>query len=136
MSAPANPHVQVDGPRRLLRSRDDRVIGGVAAGLGTYLGIDPVIVRLVFVVLALAGGGGILAYVIAWIVIPEAPMDGTPAPGSTDASTPKLAGLVLVALGGLLLADQLLPAFSWRYLGPVLLIVFGGLLLARKVNDR
>ena len=136
MSAPVNPPPLVEQPRRLLRSREDRVIGGVAGGVGAYLGIDPVIVRLVFVVLALAGGGGILAYIVAWIVIPEAPEDGAPVPQGTSSSTPVLAGLVLVALGGLLLADQLLPAFSWRYVGPVLLILFGGLLLAQRATDR
>ena len=136
MTAPVIPPPKVEQPRRLMRSRDDRVLGGVAGGLGAYLGIDPVIVRLVFVVLALAGGGGILAYIIAWIVIPEAPDDGLPAPERTGSSTPVLAGLILVALGGLLLVDQLLPAFSWRYVGPVLLILFGGLLLAQRATDR
>lgn len=141
MSASVNPPPQVEQPqvehtRRLMRSRDDSVIGGVAGGLGAYLGIDPVIVRLVFVVLALVGGGGVLAYVIAWIVIPEAPAGDLPPPQGTGASTPVLAGLVLVALGGLLLVDQLLPAFSWRYLGPVLLIVFGGLLLTQRATHR
>jgi phage shock protein C len=136
MTAPMIPPPQVEQPRRLMRSRDDRVLGGVAGGLGAYLGIDPVIVRLVLIVLALAGGGGILAYIIAWIVIPEAPEDGLPVPERAGSSTPILAGLVLVALGALLLADQLLPAFSWRYLGPVLLILLGGLLLAQRVTDR
>ncbi|TVR36160.1 MAG: PspC domain-containing protein [Nitriliruptor sp.] len=136
MSAPVSPPPQAERPRRLLRSREDRVIGGVAGGVGAYVGIDPVIVRLVFVVLALAGGGGILAYIIAWIVIPEAPEDGAPVVERATSSTPMLAGLVLIALGGLLLVDQLLPAFSWRYVGPVLLILFGGLLLAQRATDR
>ena len=65
MTAPVTPRPPVEQPRCLLRSREDRVVGGVAGGVGVYLGIDPVIVRLVFVVLALAGGGGILAYIIA-----------------------------------------------------------------------
>ncbi len=136
MSAAVDQPPQVEQPRRLMRSRDDQVIGGVAGGLGAYLGIDPVIVRLVFVVLALAGGGGILAYVVAWIVIPEAPEDGLPTPEQASSGTPMLAGLVLVAMGGLLLVDQLLPGFSWRYVGPVLLILLGGLLLAQRVTDR
>lgn len=136
MSAPVNPPPQIDQPRRLMRSRDDRVIGGVAGGLGAYLGIDPVIVRLVFVVLALAGGGGILAYIIASIVIPDAPEGGMPAPERWGSSTPMMTGLGLVALGALLLADQLVPGFSWRQVGPVLLILFGGLLLARRSTDR
>lgn len=136
MSSPVNPPPQVEQTRRLMRSSDDCVIGGVAGGLGAYLAIDPVIVRLVFVVLALAGGGGVLAYIIAWIVIPEAPKGGLPAREGPGASTPMLAGLVLVALGGLLLVDQLLPVFSWRFVGPVLLILFGGLLLAQRATDR
>jgi phage shock protein C len=127
---------EVEQPPRLLRSREDRVIGGVAGGLAHYLSIDPVLVRLVFVVLAVFGGGGILAYVVAWIVIPEAPVDGPAPVPRAGSNTPVFVGLALVALGGLLLADQLVPLFSWRYVGPVLLIAFGGLLLARKATDR
>jgi phage shock protein C len=56
---------------RLYRSFEHRVIGGVAGGLAEYFDIDPVIVRLIFVIVALAGGGGILVYFILWIVLPE-----------------------------------------------------------------
>jgi len=56
---------------RLYRSVEHRVIGGVAGGLAEYFDIDPVIVRLVFVIVALAGGGGLLVYLILWIVLPE-----------------------------------------------------------------
>jgi phage shock protein C len=57
-------------PRLLRRTRDDRVIGGVCGGLGRYLGIDPVLMRIAFVILAFAGGGGILVYLVAWVLIP------------------------------------------------------------------
>ena len=127
---------EVEQPPRLLRSREERGLGGVAGGLAHYLDVDPVIIRLVFIILAVFGGGGVLAYVIAWIVIPEAPADGPPPAPRAGANTPVLVGLVLVALGGLLLADQLVPLFSWRYVGPALLIALGGLLIARKVADR
>jgi phage shock protein C len=56
---------------RLYRSVEHRVIGGVAGGLADYFDIDPVIIRLVFVIVALAGGGGLLVYLILWIVLPE-----------------------------------------------------------------
>jgi phage shock protein PspC (stress-responsive transcriptional regulator) len=60
-------------PRRLYRDPSDRVLGGVAAGIATYFGIDPVIVRILFVVAAiLLHGIGILVYVILWIAVPEA----------------------------------------------------------------
>ncbi|MFC1987632.1 PspC domain-containing protein [Chloroflexota bacterium] len=55
---------------RLYRNRDDRIICGVCGGLAKYFDIDPVIVRIVTVLLALANGAGILAYIILAIVIP------------------------------------------------------------------
>lgn len=57
--------------KKLTRSTSDRMIAGVCAGLGNYFDIDSVIVRILFVVLALAGGPGILLYLILWIVMPE-----------------------------------------------------------------
>jgi phage shock protein PspC (stress-responsive transcriptional regulator) len=50
------------------------VIAGVAGGLGEYFKIDPVIIRLLLVVLGFAGGNGVLLYVIAWVLIPERPL--------------------------------------------------------------
>ena len=58
--------------KRLVRSANDRMLAGVAAGLAEYMNIDPTIVRLLFVLLALAGGGGGLIYIIMWIIMPEA----------------------------------------------------------------
>lgn len=137
MSAPGVDDRATDrDPRQLTRPREGRMIAGVAAGLARYLGIDPVIVRLVFVVLALAGGGGLLAYLIAWLVIPEERVEGQPPPPTrTGTGAPVVAGLVLIALGGIMLVERLVPAFSWRYVGPALLIALGVLLLARK-EDR
>lgn len=58
-------------PRRLYRDPDDRIIGGVSGGLGAYLGIDPVIIRILFVIFFFVGFG-LLIYIIMWIVVPEA----------------------------------------------------------------
>lgn len=55
----------------LRRSRQDRVIAGVAGGFARWLGIDPVIVRVILVVLAVFGGSGLLLYVLGWLFIPE-----------------------------------------------------------------
>ena len=55
----------------LNRSRRNRIFGGVAAGLGDYLKIDPIIVRVLFVVSTFLSGIGILLYIILWIVVPE-----------------------------------------------------------------
>ncbi len=59
--------------RRLYRNTREGMIGGVCAGLADYLNLDPTIVRLIFVLMALLGGHGILVYLILWIVIPPAP---------------------------------------------------------------
>jgi phage shock protein C len=62
--------------KQLRRSRDDRVVAGICAGVGRYLGIDPVAARVLFVVLAIfSGGTALLAYVIAWALMPEDPAD-------------------------------------------------------------
>ena len=60
--------------KRLYRSRNDRILGGVCSGLAHYFEIDPVITRLLWVLLTFAMGFGILAYLIAWIIIPEEPV--------------------------------------------------------------
>lgn len=57
-------------PDRRLERPADRVIAGVCHGLGDYFDIDPVIVRIVFVLLAVLGGAGVLAYLVLWIVMP------------------------------------------------------------------
>lgn len=55
---------------KLYRSESDKVIGGVAGGLANYLGIDSVIIRIVFILLTLAQASGVLIYVILWIIMP------------------------------------------------------------------
>ena len=57
--------------KNLYRSRKNRIIAGVCGGLGNYFGIDPVIIRILWLLLILYGGSGILIYIIAWIIIPE-----------------------------------------------------------------
>jgi phage shock protein PspC (stress-responsive transcriptional regulator) len=65
-------HERSSRSRRLYRDDDNRVFGGVCSGLGYYLNIDPVILRVLLVVLFLIGGFGLLIYLILWIVIPKA----------------------------------------------------------------
>ena len=60
--------------RRLYRSRSDRMIAGVCSGIAHYVGIDPVIVRLIFILMGLPGGvPGTLIYLILWIIMPREP---------------------------------------------------------------
>jgi len=64
--------------RRLFRSRDDRMLGGVCGGLGTYFTIDSTLLRVLFVLLALSGGPGVLAYLLLLILIPIEPQPVSP----------------------------------------------------------
>lgn len=60
--------------RRLYRSRKDRMVAGVAAGLGEFLGIDSTIMRLIFVFSLFLGGTGLLVYFVMLLVVPEEPL--------------------------------------------------------------
>ena len=110
------------GARRLTRRTEGKMLGGVATGLGDYFGIDPVIFRIGFVLAAFAGGAGILAYLLAWVVIPEA------ATGTSEAEralrivdknrTRTWLGIGLLVLGALMLVDQVAwwnPALFWGF---------------------
>lgn len=120
--------------RRLTRRTDDKVVAGVASGLGHYFGIDPVLFRIGFVVLTLTGGVGLLLYAIAWIVLPEST-------GTTIADPPlhRLTGLpswigILMLVGGAaLLASQVgpwQPSLVWG----VVLIGLGVVLFRRETH--
>lgn len=67
-----NPPINAWRGKRLYRSRDQRMVGGVGGGIAEYLGVDPTIVRLGFVLTAFFGGAGVIAYVVGWLIIPEA----------------------------------------------------------------
>jgi phage shock protein C len=60
-------------PKRLYRSTKDSMIGGVCAGLANYFGMDPTVVRIIFLLLALFPANGVLIYLILWIVVPQEP---------------------------------------------------------------
>ena len=60
--------------KRVYRSRTDRMLGGVCGGLGKYLGLDPVLLRVVWAISFFVAGAGFLAYILAWIIIPEEPL--------------------------------------------------------------
>jgi len=64
----------VTARKRLVRPRADRKIAGVCAGFAEYFDVDVTLVRLVWLFIVLVGGTGLLAYVIAWIVMPEEPL--------------------------------------------------------------
>jgi len=114
------------GPRVVRRSRGERMIAGVCGGIGRYLGVDPVLLRIAFIVLALANGLGVIAYVVAWVAIPEE------RPGQPLAAAPEprremgrlVLGGSLVVLGLVLLVDRLAPNLDELF-WPVAVVAVG-----------
>lgn len=139
--------------KKLYRSRRDKMIAGVAGGLADYFDVDVVLFRLMFVLLVLFGGGGVLAYVILWIVAPAEPLatvypqgesDYTASKEQAEAPTPEtempnkakktsntslFAGVTLIVIGLLFLANRMLPWFRFEEFWPLLLIIGGVLIL-------
>lgn len=56
--------------KRLYRSRENKMLGGVCAGLGEYFNLDPTLIRLAMIIAVFGAGAGLLAYLIAWVLIP------------------------------------------------------------------
>lgn len=75
-------------PRRIKRSRDDRMLGGVCGGIAEHFDIDPVIVRIATVVLVCAVGVGAVAYVAAWILMPLDDRPEVPVSSATNRPAP------------------------------------------------
>jgi phage shock protein PspC (stress-responsive transcriptional regulator) len=114
------------------------MIAGVAAGIAAYLNIDPTIVRVLWVVAALASGGlFVIVYIAMVFVVPEEPGtieygSTTPAPEARSVRGPDGAvvlGAALVVLGGLFLLRELIPALDFDILWPVGLVIIGVLLV-------
>ncbi len=117
--------------RRLIRRTDNKMIAGVAGGLGDYFGVDPVWFRLGFALAVLAGGAGFVAYAVLWIVMPT---DAGATPSAAERGleraagalrgTPIWIGAALVIFGAVLVLNQALewrPAVVWG----IALIILG-----------
>jgi len=119
-------------PPRLSRSTSDRAIAGVCGGLAHYFKIDPALVRILFLVFALAGGASILLYIVLWIAVPSDA--GAPATPTAHAGNETVA-VVLIAIGSVWLLANV-GAFSfveWRFAWPLVLVALGVLILARRL---
>ncbi len=141
---------------RLYRSSTEKVIGGVAGGLSDYFDIDVVLARVIFVLLALFGGGGVLIYIVMWIIIPEQKnintgytnsqnTGGTSSQGGTNndivvkpgnskpSNTGLIAGVILILMGVLFLGDRLFPWYNLADLWPLLLVVVGIIMIKPSI---
>lgn len=149
--------------KKLYRSVTDKMLGGVCGGLAEYFAIDPVLVRLIFVLAVIFGGSGILAYIILWIIIPQKPYIITPFntaetkqdsdPSSeekkSENTVPNMnftnikkpesnrsiyAGAFLIFLGGIFLLDNFVPHFNFGDFWPLVLIGLGFAIILNSRN--
>ena len=123
---------------RLYRASTDRLVAGVARGLGDHLGVPTVWVRIGFVLLAFASGAGLVMYAAFWIVVPQAPdpVDGAPvddSPSARDRDLLVLLGVGAVAVGAASLASR--QGLSSALLVPVMVVAVGVAVLWRQGDD-
>ena len=119
-AAPPNP--PAPAPRRLTRSGRDRMIGGVAGGIGRYFGVDPTLVRIGFVALVLLGGTGLVVYAAALLLVPlEEEAGGAP---------PKTSTALVIAIAVALLLVGVVFGFGFGFALTGALVPLGFLALA------
>lgn len=116
-------------PKRLYRSKTNRVIAGVAGGIAEYFAIDPVLIRLIFILLLFAGGMGILIYLLAWILVPENP-NASAQINETRGSV--ILGIILLIIGVIFLFRNLFHWFHFGIVWPAILIILGIYLIVKQ----
>ena len=144
-------------PVKLYRSEKNRIIAGVAGGLGDFFNVDTTLIRFIFILITIFGGGGILLYIILWLIMPNESSISVISKesigknadeikkraqdfakdlrlNSTRANSRKLFGLIIIILGIVFLFDNLgfLKFFNLAKLWPLLLVVIGIAILAKR----
>ncbi|MCK4595347.1 PspC domain-containing protein [candidate division WOR-3 bacterium] len=117
--------------KRLYRSKKDKLIGGVCGGIGEYFNVDSVLIRVLLLLFTFLGGAGVLAYIIAWIVIPsqEDVKKGRSKEEVTEENDRGAfwGGIVLVVIGLILILFTLRT--FWIKIMPLVLIAIGIILI-------
>ena len=145
----------------LFRSRTDKVFGGVCGGIAKSLNIDTFLVRLIFALLFIFAGSGILLYIILWIALPEEPLpmfeDFSQTSGEQPSTEPNqqssspevpvyvpqknngalIVGLILIGIGLIFLANRFIPRIHFGDFWPVIIVIAGIVLIASSfINNK
>lgn len=146
--------------KRLYRSRKKKVIAGLCGGLGEYLDIDPVILRIIFVLITIFHGIGVLVYIIMWIIVQEEPYDKSfteekkePNPENETKSESTFTentaqvketknssngriviGVLFIIIGLVFLSEKFFPFFDFEFVFALGLIGFGIALIINFFN--
>lgn len=145
--------------KKMYRSNDDYIVAGVSAGLADYFQIDTTLIRIIFILLTIGGGSGVLIYLVLWLIIPKKGgkemkvdrgkkvkefADDIGEKAQTVASEIRkevkssrrggsFFGLILIILGGILLVEKIVPMeIQWDFVWPGILVFLGLYLVFRK----
>ena len=130
--------------KKIYRSKKDSIIGGVCGGIAEYFGIDPTLVRLLAILIVFIGGAGVIAYIIAWIIIPQNPeevpeqeVDYSGTESHEDRNKHVWGGLILIFLGLFFLTRSFFPHFILVKFWPIILVVVGiGLIIQSLTRNK
>jgi phage shock protein C len=134
--------------KKLYRSRKDSMIAGVCGGIAEYFEIDSTLVRLLTILIVFLGGVGVLAYIIAWIVIPENPEhkmndkeyerdEEKDITGKEEKNNKHIwGGLILIFLGLFFLLRSFFPRFFIISFWPIALVIIGIVLIIQSFIGR
>ena len=123
--------------KRLYRSRKEKMFAGIAGGIAEYYDLDPVLVRIAFVLITLLHGAGLIAYIICIFVIPKEPetYEMGPAQDVTEVTPPEKEpkkgksrstfGVVLIVVGTVILLANFIPFFGCANVFPLFLLIAG-----------
>lgn len=137
--------------KRLYRSTTDSMLFGVCGGLAEYFGIDPTIIRVLFVLMTIFGGMGLIIYIICTLVVPERKFTssddqysyhaGGSQTGGQSASNGQvpskkvdssaMIGMMLIGVGVILYMKRFIPWFEMELLWPAVLILIGGFIITK-----
>lgn len=124
--------------RKLYRSRESSVVAGICGGLGEYFNIDPVIIRIIFLVSAI-WGAGILLYIIAWVIVPLRPTEESQeiVEGlDVNKNMKYLPGLLLILVGTSFILGKVWHWISFYYFFSFLIIAIGAILIYRAIAPK
>ncbi len=146
--------------KKLYRSRNKKVVAGIAGGLGDYLDVDPVIIRIIIVLITIFQGVGLLVYIIMWIVVPEEPYDVSKvsaepkysedtgqstetnfAGNSSNETKPEkssngriIFGVILIFIGIVFLFERFIPFFDFEFIFAIGMVALGLALIFNFFN--
>ncbi len=120
--------------KRYFRNRNGKMIAGVSTGLSDYFGIDPILIRIFFVITFFAHGAGLLAYLLLWIVSDYSPSEYCASDYKTARNSKQIFGYILIFTGGLLLLDYIMPDIDSQITFGIAFLCIGGAIVYKNLK--